>query len=140
MRNLILATTILLFLAGSGPAQQTTISQVPIKSTSWVSGQQMFHEYCAACHGNEGNGQGPARSALTVKPADLTHLAKRHGGKFPYYYFYGVLQFGVYVPAHGSSDMPAWAPLFRSLDEREGLVTQRMHNLAVYVSSLQSTK
>jgi len=140
MRNSMLALVILLSLVSAGVAQQTTIHQVPIKRTSWASGQQMYHEYCAACHGENAVGRGPAAAACTVKPADLTKLAARSDGKFPYDRFYAVLQFGSLAasPSHGSADMPVWLPLFSSLDPgREAIAQQRMHNLASYVATLQ---
>lgn len=37
-----------------------------------VIGQEVFEQKCAACHGISGKGDGPAASALTHKPADLT--------------------------------------------------------------------
>ncbi len=47
------------------------------------TGKVMFKQYCAACHGSDAKGHGPARAALKVPAADLTTLAKRHGGEFP---------------------------------------------------------
>jgi len=142
MRNLILATAILLGLVAASAAQQPTINLVSIKRSSWASGQQMYREYCAACHGENAKGNGPAATACVVKPPDLTVLAKRNEGKFPYDYFYSVLQFGrtMPTPAHGSADMPIWLPLFLSLGnaDQEAIAQQRMHNLAHYISSLQT--
>ena len=141
MHNSIFAIAVLLSLCGVGAAQQTTINQIPIKPTSWTSGREMYHEYCAACHGPKADGGGPAASACKVNPPDLTTLAKRYGGKFPYDHFYSVLRFGTptSTPAHGSADMPIWFPLFSSVDqERRGIPFQRMHNIASYIASLQS--
>ena len=141
MRNSIFVVAILLSLGLASTAQQTTINHVPIKRTSWASGQQMYHEYCAACHGENATGGGPAASACVVKPADLTKLAANNGGKFPYDHFYAVMQFGslMATPAHGSADMPVWLPLFSSLDpSRDAVAQQRMHNLARYIATLQS--
>jgi mono/diheme cytochrome c family protein len=142
MRNSILAMAVLLGLVAAGTAQQPTIKQAPIKRSSWASGQQMYREYCAACHGENAKGGGPAAGACLVKPPDLTLLAKRNEGKFPYDYFYSVLQFGrtMPTPAHGSADMPIWLPLFLSLGnaDQEAIAQQRMHNLAHYIASLQT--
>ncbi len=141
MRNSILTIAMLLSLGGLAEAQQTTLNQVPIKPTSWASGQQMYQEYCSACHGVEADGQGPAASACTRKPADLKALAKRNGGKFPYDHFYAILQFGTLTPApaHGSADMPIWLPMFASLKRgHEAIAQQRMFNIASYLASLQS--
>jgi len=75
---------------------------------------------------------------LKTPPADLTTLAKRHQGKFPYEYVSSVLEFGPGFPAHGSSEMPAWGPIFRYQDQRnERVVKQRIKNLSDYLASLQ---
>ena len=141
MRTSMLAIALLLSLGVWGADQHTTINQVPIKRVSWASGQEMYQEYCVACHGEKADGQGPAAIAYKNKPADLTLLARRNQGKFPYDYFYSVLQFGAVLPtpAHGSSDMPVWLPLFNSLDDNhKAIAEQRMRNLARYVESLQA--
>jgi hypothetical protein len=38
---------------------------------------------CLPCHGLEGRGDGPMTNNLRVRPADLTQIAKAHGGVFP---------------------------------------------------------
>jgi mono/diheme cytochrome c family protein len=139
MRWLIVSFAVLLLFVGAIGDQQVAVHQVPIKKTSWTSGQEMYQEYCAVCHGKDGNGDGPAAPALKVPPADLTTLAKRNGGKFPYDHFAVVLRFGNPTPAHGSKDMPVWGPLFWSLpDHSEAIIHQRISNLAGYVASLQA--
>ena len=102
------------------------------------SGQQMFKEYCAACHGLNAKGRGPARAALKVPAADLTTLSQRHGGEFPYEYVTNVLQFGPGVAAHGSSDMPTWGPIFQYMENyNQAAVQKRIKNLCDYLASLQ---
>jgi len=101
-------------------------------------GDVMFKQHCAACHGADAKGYGPARAALKIPAADLTTLAKRHGGKFPYEYVTGVLQFGFPKRGHGSADMPTWGPIFEYLDNHnEGAVQQRIKNLCDYLATLQ---
>jgi len=68
----------------------------------------MYKQYCAACHGTDGKGRGPAASSLNTRPPDLTTVAKRHDGKFPHDYVAGVLRFGPKLSAHGSTNMPVW--------------------------------
>jgi len=98
----------------------------------------MFQQFCAACHGTDAKGHGPAAYSLKVPPADLTTLAKRRGGKFPYAYVSDVLLFGKGFAAHGSGDMPTWGPLFRYLDTRnEAAVHQRIKKLSDYLATLQ---
>src|SRR5579862_5147572 len=62
---------------------KTVIKHVPIKQTSPASGQEMFTAYCAACHGKDAKGTGPAADALKVPATDLTTLAAKNGGKYP---------------------------------------------------------
>src|ERR1039458_2265890 len=59
------------------------IHKTPVGRTSASSGNEMYRAYCAACHGTDGKGDGPASEALKSRPLDLTDLAKRNGGKFP---------------------------------------------------------
>jgi mono/diheme cytochrome c family protein len=63
-----------------------TSDQIPddqLPSTYVPPGKQTYKEYCAACHGLDGRGHGPAAWSLRKQPANLTTIAKRHGRKFP---------------------------------------------------------
>jgi mono/diheme cytochrome c family protein len=117
---------------------EKVIKHVPAKSTSAASGQQMYRSYCAACHGTDGKGGGPAASALKVPPADLTMLSKSNGGKYPSAKVATAIREGN-VSAHGSKDMPVWGSLFLGMSHgHEGEVQQRIANLNKYVESLQA--
>jgi mono/diheme cytochrome c family protein len=76
------------------------------------SGKAMFTSYCAACHGAEGKGNGPAASELKVAPADLTQLAKSNNGKYPADHVRAILEFGAKAPAHGRATCPYGALYF----------------------------
>ena len=118
--------------------QEKTIKKVPIAESEVGSGKQMFVDYCAACHGMDGTGNGPAASALNCKALpDLTTIAKRHNEKSAALEVQSVLRFGADSKAHGTSDMPVWGPLFRSLKGDDSLVKLRIKNLSDYVDSLQ---
>lgn len=121
-------------MAGSDPA----VNQMQLPPTYMPTGQQMYKQYCAACHGPDGKGHGPLAVVLKTPPPDLTTLAKRHQGKFPYDYVSSVLEFGPGFAAHGSSEMPTWGPIFRYYDKRnEKVVKQRIQNLCNYLATLQ---
>jgi len=132
----------MVFFAGSRiPAQEKekTVKKAPIQNTSPASGQEMFQSYCAVCHGKDAKGAGPASEALKTTPPDLTTLAKRHDGKFPVDYVNSVLRNGIKAPAHGSSEMPVWGPLLRTVSGGdEAIVEMRIRNLVRYVESLQA--
>jgi mono/diheme cytochrome c family protein len=116
------------------PAQQ--IKSVPISRTQADSGKQMFEAYCAACHGLDGKGGGPAATALKKAPADLTVLAKNNGGKFPENSVAVTLNSGS-SPVHGSKEMPVWGPLLSSVSSSQGEVQLRTSNIVHYIESLQ---
>ena len=132
----------LLLAASAARAQntQTTIKPVPVKPTSAASGEKMFNEYCAACHGKNAKGDGPAAPALKVPPPDLTTLAQRNGGKYPAMQVQTILHFGAEAhAAHGSQDMPVWGPIFGSMSESSNSseVQLRIANLTNYLETLQ---
>ena len=100
-----------------------------------MSGADIFKWYCAACHGKNAKGNGPAASELKVPSPDLTTLAKRNKGKFPADYVTRVLVNGP-KPAHGTPEMPLWGPLFSELNAK-GRVTVEINSVVHYLESLQ---
>jgi mono/diheme cytochrome c family protein len=119
--------------------KEKTVKKAPIQGTSPASGEEMFRTYCAACHGKDAKGAGPATPDLKTTPPDLTTLAKRHDGKFPEDFVTNVLRNGVKAPAHGTSDMPVWGPLFAKVSgEDQSIVTMRIANLVHYLESVQA--
>jgi mono/diheme cytochrome c family protein len=132
------ALLLLVFAAGSAPAVNETVNETPLPPTYLPTGQQMYTFYCAACHGAEAKGHGPAAALLTTPPPDLTTLSKRYFGKFPREYVTNILEFGPGVRAHGSSDMPTWGPIFRYYDKQnERVVQERIKRLCDYLASVQ---
>ena len=111
---------------------------IPVKKTSATSGQQMFANYCAPCHGVDGKGQGPVSSALKATPTDLTALAKSNHGKYPDAHIMAVLQNGVSIASHGTPEMPVWGPILGKMSQSssQGQLL-RMSNLSRYLESIQ---
>jgi mono/diheme cytochrome c family protein len=132
---------VLLFgVAAVAMAQEVkkTIKKEPIPVTSAASGEEMFNNYCAACHGKEGRGDGPAASEFKTPPTNLALLAKNNNGKFPSSYVEEVIRTGPRdAKAHGSKDMPVWGTLFSSISDAE-TVRLRIHNLSDYIETLQA--
>jgi mono/diheme cytochrome c family protein len=131
------AVAALLVLSAGLPtlAQQPTIKRESAPYVSPISGAEMYTEYCAACHGHTGKGDGPAAPALKMAPTDLTRLSIGNRGTFPAMRFQNILEQGT-TPAHGSSDMPVWGRVFRSLD-RGNAHLLRIANLRQHVEQLQ---
>jgi mono/diheme cytochrome c family protein len=114
------------------------ISDDQLPATYVSPGKQTYKEYCASCHGLDGKGHGPAAWSLRKQPANLTTIAKRHGGKFPDEYVKGVLEFGPGFSAHGSSEMPVWGPIFQYVENyNEAAVRRRIKNLCDFLQSIQ---
>jgi mono/diheme cytochrome c family protein len=138
MRYPILIAVMLIFAAGSGAQSKATNAQDQFPPNFVPTGKEMFKQYCAACHGLDAKGHGPARAALKIPAADLTTLTKRHGGEFPLDLVTNVLRFGPGVAAHGSSDMPTWGGIFQYMDNyNQATVQKRIKNLCDYLISLQ---
>ncbi len=109
-----------------------------------VSGRALYADYCAACHGPDGRGDGPAAAGLSARPADLTRLAARNGGQFPLVrvmakvYGYSAGRGG------GGGAMPEFGPLLDGdtvlVETAPGVMTPtpvRLVALAEYVGTLQ---
>lgn len=138
MRQVVAFGGFLLAVFAVGAQDTSAPNTLPKETPSAAHGKQTYREYCAACHGPDGRGMGPAASALKTPPADLSTLAKRHGGKFPYEYVTDIVRFGKPIGAHGSNDMPVWGPIFAVRDNfNEAAVRQRIKNLCEFLATLQ---
>ena len=135
--EILILMVLFLELGSTASAQDKQIKTEPNQQTAPLSGAGMFKDYCAVCHGKDGKGNGPAASQLKQPPANLTTLAKRHGGKFPDLYVEQVLRNGAKAPAHGDAEMPVWGPLFRSMDSDPEIMYVRISSLVSYIKSLQ---
>lgn len=134
----VLLGVLILVVSTVGAQNKPAVDKPPARRTIAASGKQTYTQYCAACHGADARGNGPAAFALKTPPPDLTTLAKRHGGKFPYDYVFDVLRFGTRFASHGSSDMPIWGPVFGSMESYDEVaVRKRIKDLGDYLASLQ---
>ena len=115
------------------------IKEVPMAYTSAANAQEMFNSYCAACHGVDARGNGPAVPALKTLPPDLTLLSQTNGGKFPMMKVMASIRGeAAFPPAHGAKNMPIWGPLFSDVAQSHAQSELRIHNLSVYIESLQA--
>ena len=138
MTRMSVVLTALLFSVGFAGAQETK-TRVRLNPTAADSGDEMYKEYCADCHGKTGKGDGPAATALKTPPPDLTLLAKKNGGKFPANHVRSVLDMGVAEAAHGTKDMPIWGPLFKAISGRDSrVVNLRISSLTDYIKAMQT--
>jgi mono/diheme cytochrome c family protein len=52
-------------------ASAISVGAAPRKADDFPSGQQLFQDHCATCHGTDGTGNGPMAQVLKIPPADL---------------------------------------------------------------------
>jgi mono/diheme cytochrome c family protein len=72
-----------------------------------------YLRYCGACHGPGGKGDGIAGTFMRPKPTDLTQMAEKSGGKFPFEPTMRVIDGRDAVRAHGDPAMPVWGEIFK---------------------------
>ncbi len=115
----------------------TAIAQGQPKPAPALSGSDLFYNNCAACHGTDGKGNGPMGQVLTIRPADLTIIAKNTGGKFPAAKIYQLIDGrNPDVRGHGGPDMPVWGEVF-AVRGNAASAKDRINALVKYIETLQ---
>jgi len=133
-----------ILVSGAGPTTDRHTGKVvqSARLRQLMDGEELFRSYCAACHGADGKGRGPAAFALKTPPADLTVIAKRSGGRFPHARIARYVENGdPSIPAHGSKEMPVWGPNFAALAPGSNKpINERVDAVVAYIESIQITK
>ncbi len=57
----------------------------PLGADAATAGAEIFKNNCAACHGEQGHGDGPAGASLNPQPKDLPELASVVGDDYLYW-------------------------------------------------------
>lgn len=107
MKSKVFRSTVLAALALAAVGSAVAADKKPISDP----GKREYLNSCAVCHGAKGMleaGEGAAIDFLKTTPTDLTTLAKRNGGVFPFERVYAVIDGRQGVKGHGSRDMPIW--------------------------------
>ena len=84
---------------------------IPANTASLARGQAFYEANCAACHGDEGRGNGPAAAGLDPQPAPIAQTSQMLSDA---YLFYRISEGGEMAPFN--SAMPAFK---ESLDESQ---------------------
>lgn len=112
------------------------------------TGKANFEMSCASCHGINGKGDGPVAGQLKVPPSDLTVLAKKNNGAFPFSSVYEVIDGRQAVLAHGPRDMPIWGLRYKPSDAQipavggssfdpDAVVRARILSIVDYLNQIQ---
>ena len=148
-RKMMFLSFLLGALAGGavdgGASSSSTAVPVVVRGISLELGRQDYRNYCAACHGVGGTGDGTIAEFLTIAAPDLTRLAKLNAGIYPRDKVAHVVDGRLDVKVHGTRDMPVWGDWFNSeaiapdidRETRKLIVRERIESLVNYVETLQ---
>ena len=128
------------FLALAVGAPQKRAPETPQEKqlSDSFRGPELFKAYCATCHGKDGKGGGPMAASLRIAPADLTRIAARNGGTFPFLQVQKIISGEQQTPAtHGTREMPVWGPIFSEVSWDQDLGRVRIYSLAMYLEAIQ---
>lgn len=107
-----------------------------------ADGRALYGQYCAACHGPTGRGDGPGAEGMRPRPTDLTGLAARNGGVFPLVPVMSRV-YGYHSGKAGSGPMPEFGPLLEGrtvlVETGPGIMTptpEKLVALAEHVAAL----
>ena len=129
------------------PTQEAGLAQLPAgggqaqdPALDGISGAYAFRTHCASCHGADGKGEGPLADSLRFHPADLTLIAKRHGGSFPTETVVRIVDGRQPLKGHGAPDMPIWGDAFKNADTGydDKRVKEKIHSIVEYLKTLQA--
>jgi mono/diheme cytochrome c family protein len=131
----------LLLLGAVKYPQQEQEYEAPTYLIESLEGRDLFRAYCAACHGSDARGGGPAAASLKTKLPDLTRIAQRRGGVFPLLAVERTIAGEQSeTETHGKREMPIWGPILSQIQRDRDLGRVRIRNLAKYLESLQEPK
>jgi mono/diheme cytochrome c family protein len=116
------------------------------QSGAWAEnlrdGKQEYEENCVSCHGPAGKGDGDLGQKLFKKPLDITTIAERNGGNFPFERVFQIIAGDEPVEGHDTMHMPDYAKRMKQDDFKPGYhqAHVRILQLTHYVDSIQAKK
>jgi mono/diheme cytochrome c family protein len=119
----------------------------PAQEASVDAGRTEYLSACAGCHGRDAKGDGPMADLLSIETPDLTRMAERAGGAFPWGPTIRIIDGREDVRAHGS-DMPVWGARYMASALADAPATEtpeipvletkgRILSLVMYLESIQ---
>ncbi len=132
--------TLALLLASAAPAADT---EAPILENPRLKAEaELYRQYCSACHGVSGRGDGIVAPFLDPRPIDLTLIKQNFEGRFPKYLVTMSVEGRDTVRAHGKSDMPVWGEVFAAEllpddPDRQARARGKVMKIVDYVESIQ---
>ena len=126
---------VLLMLLAASPA---------LAADDLVLGRETYQGACAACHGAEAKGDGPMVDLISVPVPDLTGIAARNDGTFPWLTVVHIIDGRTGLRGHGGP-MPLFGALFAgdatAADAPDGspvITSARVLAVTDYLASIQA--
>ena len=121
-----------------------SVSAFEAVSLADYSGEEIYGRFCASCHGDMAQGDGPVARSLGVMVPDLTKITQRYGN-FPTNVIRDTIDGrGARIDAHGSRTMPVWGYEFWVEEGGDVTAQQEMRKtiakLVDYLRSIQVEK
>ena len=130
-------------LIAAAPAEPAEAEDARVDQVLADMGSELYLQYCASCHGVDGQGKGAVAGTLKVRPADLTRIAQRREGTFPDGEIARFIDGRFSPAAHGTRDMPVWGARFGERVPEAGLSEEitrgRVLVLVEYLKSIQAS-
>jgi mono/diheme cytochrome c family protein len=108
-----------------------------------AQGRADFNKLCAPCHSESGKGNGPELKVIPgIKPKNLTTIAARNGGVFPFRDVEDTIDGRKVIPSHKRFDMPFWGVNFQQQGQEftstsEAKTRKRIDAIVDYIATLQ---
>ncbi|MFA8440478.1 cytochrome c [Yoonia sp.] len=108
------------------------------------SGQALYMDACASCHGTAAMGDGPMAAFMSVNVPSLQDLSQNNDGVFPMLEVIHIIDGRTGVRGHGS-EMPVWGRQFKGeMLDAAGIYGSEIYargkvlSLAYYLETIQS--
>lgn len=142
--RLWLVAAVMMIAAPAFAQDESTSTPVPSPTADQLAaGKADFMKHCAPCHSASGKGNGPEVNVIPgIKPADLTKIAMKNGGVFPFQGVEDTIDGRKKVPSHERFDMPFWGVNFQQegkefTRESEAKSKARIEAIVYYIETIQ---
>ena len=135
LRGALVALAVLAMAPPQGQAEPPGPGQAEILA----EGRDLYDWHCANCHGSAGRGDGRMADVLVIPPADLTLIANRNSGVFPFWRTYQVVDGAKPVKGHETFQMPRFWERFQRDEGKPGYLPAHVRVLILthFLESLQ---
>ena len=112
-----------------------------VEPAAQFSGTELYLNYCASCHGVNGEGDGQVADVMQIQVPNLRYLSERNNGTFPAQAVTEYVDGRTVVAAHGDRRMPVWGEVLNWTEgddaDAERLAQQKISAIVEFLSNIQ---